>query len=597
MSCIQLLFFPCHRKKKIVNTSYEWPPIQEMGTLLQGAILSKYGKVEMKDFEIILAAVTSIILFVFGLDNFSKEVQRITGERFRKFLGRATKFSGIGLLIGAIVTAFIQSSSATSVIAISLVNAGVLSFKNSVSIIFGSNIGTTITAQLVAFKLTAFAPIFIILGFFLSLTRSRYSVFAKSLFYFGFVFFSLNLISMTLSPLQNDSRLIEFLTLPQNALLGVLVGALITAVVQSSSVTTGLAIIFTQQGLMGLENAIPILMGSNIGTTVTALMSVINMDIAAKKTALAHFLFNLGGVLIFLPLVIYWGSDFPLFSKDPAIALANFHLAFNLISSLAFMAILRPFTALIDKIMGEGKMDFQRIDLHFFNSKENFSHIENMLELNLNYAYSFIQETYNVVTLSIETNYKGVYETAKKRIEYFDFFRSELLAFFSSFIGSCNNEREVSSLVSVMSKYEYLFQIHDSVRDITNIKETLDENYIELKSDILLIVREISSETLSLFEKISTQDLDIKEKRELKKKLLDFQLDLEKNNKNILKFMAMPERKDAGAILHLITYSQRLKDKLVHYQSLNEENRSKIKDGENSKDMEDIAKSEETSES
>jgi phosphate:Na+ symporter len=266
----------------------------------------------MKDFQIIVAAATSIILFVFGLENFSKEIQKISGESFRKFLASATKYTSLGILIGAVVTAFIQSSSATSIIAISLVNAGVLSFKNSVGIILGSNIGTTVTAQLVAFKLTAFAPAFIILGFLLNFIKSKYSVFAKSLFYFGFVFFTLNLISSTLVPLQNDERLIGYLSANHSPLFGVIIGFLITALVQSSSVTTGLAIIFTQQGLMSLENAIPVLMGANIGTTVTALISIINMDIAAKKTALAHFIFNLGGVLIFLPLVWWFGKDFPL---------------------------------------------------------------------------------------------------------------------------------------------------------------------------------------------------------------------------------------------------------------------------------------------
>jgi len=129
-----------------------------------------------------MAGLTAVILFVFGLENFSKEIQRISGERFRKSLSRVTTIPIVGVVIGAVVTAIIQSSSATSVITIGLVNAGVLSFKNSVGIIFGSNIGTTITAQLVAFKLTAFAPIFIILGFALSLIRSRYSVFGKAIF-------------------------------------------------------------------------------------------------------------------------------------------------------------------------------------------------------------------------------------------------------------------------------------------------------------------------------------------------------------------------------------------------------------------------------
>lgn len=527
----------------------------------------------MKDFEIVLAAVTSVILFVFGLENFSKEVQRITGEKFRKFLAIATKFSGVGLIIGAVVTAFIQSSSATSVMAIGLVNAGVLSFKNSIGIIFGANIGTTITAQLVAFKLTSFAPVFIIFGFLLSFVKSKYSIFGKSIFYFGFVFFSLNLISASLEPLQSDIRLINTLTQQHNPLIGVLVGILITAVVQSSSVTTGLAIIFTQQGLMSLENAIPILMGANIGTTVTALISVINMDIAAKKTALAHFLFNVGGVIIFLPALYYWGSGFPLFSNDPAIELANFHLIFNVVSSFAFLAILKPFTALIDKIMGEGKMDFQRFDLSFFKQEDDFAQIEEKLQAGLDYAYSFVQENYNLITLSIETNYKGVYDAAKKRIEYFEFFRAELLSHFSSLIGNSTNDIETAVLVKVMERYEYIFQIHDSVKDIAIIKKTIEENYIELKSDILLVVRGISSETLSLFEQVLKKDLEEKEKEDLTRKISQFQLDLVKHNKTILKIMSLPDRKDAGAILYLITYSQRLKDKLVHYKRLLDESK------------------------
>jgi len=522
----------------------------------------------MEGFQVILAAITSIILFVFGLENFSKEVQRITGEKFRKFLARATRFSGVGLLIGAVVTAFIQSSSATSVIAISLVNAGVLSFKNSVGIIFGANIGTTITAQLVAFKLTAFAPVFIILGFLLSFIKSKYSIFAKSLFYFGFVFFTLNLISATLAPLQNDERLVQFLMQPQNAFLAVLTGAIITAVVQSSSVTTGLAIIFTQQGILSLENAIPILMGANIGTTVTALIPIINMDIAAKKTALAHFLFNLGGVVIFLPIVVLWGYKFSELSDDPAIALANFHLIFNLVSSLAFLLALKPFVALIEKIMGEGKMDFQRFDLSSINAKSDFTAIEKKLAENQHYAFTFIQETYNLVTLSLETNYKSIHEAARKRIEYFEFFRGELLGFFSSFIGERSHDKEMEKMIEIMNRYEYLFQIHDSVKDITGIKDSIDEHYIDLKSDILMIVREISSETLSIFDQVSKDTLQTSEEQEFKKKLLEFQADLVKHNKTLLKIMSEPDRKDAATIFHLITYSQRLKDKLVHFKEL-----------------------------
>ncbi len=190
----------------------------------------------MEHLHIVMAGLTAIILFIFGLENFSAEIEQISGERFRKFLARATNLPLIGVLIGAFVTAVIQSSSATSVIAVSLVNAGVLSFKNSVGIIFGANVGTTITAQLVAFALTAFAPIFIIVGFVLSFVRSRISIFGKSIFYFGFVFFSLNLISAALEPLKHESTLVNYLVQPQNPLIAVLAGGLFTAAVQSSSV-------------------------------------------------------------------------------------------------------------------------------------------------------------------------------------------------------------------------------------------------------------------------------------------------------------------------------------------------------------------------
>ena len=214
----------------------------------------------MDHLPILMAGLTAIILFIFGLENFSTEIQQISGERFRKFLARATSIPLVGLLIGALVTAVVQSSSATSVIAVSLVNAGVLSFKNSVSVIFGANVGTTVTAQLVAFKLTAFAPLLIIAGFLLSLLKSRVSIFGKSIFYIGFVFFSLNLISTALQPLQQEPALVSYLTEPHNVFLAILAGCLFTAVVQSSSVTTGLAIIFTQQGLLSLENAVPLIL-------------------------------------------------------------------------------------------------------------------------------------------------------------------------------------------------------------------------------------------------------------------------------------------------------------------------------------------------
>lgn len=521
----------------------------------------------METLQVLVAGVTAIILFVFGLDNFSAEIQQISGDRFRRTLSRVTRFPVVGVLIGAAVTAVIQSSSATSVITISLVNAGVLSFKNSVGIIFGSNVGTTVTAQLVAFKLTAFAPVLIIAGFALSLTRSRISIFGKSIFYFGFVFFSLNLISSSLQPLQNEPALVQYLVQPQNPLLAILVGCLFTALVQSSSVTTGLAIIFAQQGLLGLENAVPLIMGANIGTTATALIAMFNMDLAAKKTALSHFLFNVGGVLIFLPVLLVFGGKLAEIEASPAIALANIHLLFNLVTSLLFLLFLHPFTRLVERLIGEGKMDFERLQIPELSADDTFESVQTGLEKNLAELLGFLQENYNLVTLSIESNYRSVQEAAAKRIEYVNFIEREYVSYFSKVVANVKEETESRELLSLITRYDYLFQIHDSIDDLFNTRQTMSRHYIELKSDVMLMVRELSSQTLALFDTIG-RAVAAGQAPDIREGAGNLQSLLAEVNRELLPLLADPDRRDAGALSNFVTYSLRLKDKLLNFADL-----------------------------
>ena len=521
----------------------------------------------MAELQILVAGLTAIILFIFGLEHFSREIENISGDRFRHFISTATRVPVVGLFLGAGVTAVIQSSSATSVIAISLVNAGVLSFKNSVGIIFGSNIGTTITAQLVAFKLTAFAPALIIAGFALSLTRTRYAIFGKSIFYFGFVFFSLQLISSALAPLQQEPALVEYLTRPQNPLLAILIGCLFTALVQSSSVTTGLAIIFTQQGLLGLENAVPLIMGANIGTTATALIAMVKMDLAAKKTALSHFLFNVGGVVIFLPVFFLFENRLADLNANPAIALANIHLVFNIGTSLVFLVLINPFTRLVETLLGEGKMDFERIEMPSQDATDNFDELQARLEENLGQLMAFQQENYNLVSLSIETNYRNVYDVSARRLEYVSFLERENVRYFSRAVSNVSDEAESRRLLTLITLYDYLFQIHDSIEDLFNTKLVIDKQYIELKSDVLLMVREISSDTLVLFDIIQKALVDRVEPK-THEQAAKLQTNIDSANRELLKLLAHPERKDAGALMSFATYSRRLKDKLLRFSKL-----------------------------
>ncbi|PLW69322.1 Na/Pi cotransporter family protein [Pseudohalioglobus lutimaris] len=523
----------------------------------------------MENLSVLFAGITAVVLFIFGLENFSKEIEKISGEQFRRSLSRATNIPLVGALIGAAVTAVIQSSSATSVITISLVNAGVLSFKNSVGIVFGANVGTTVTAQLVAFKLTAFAPLLIVVGFAISLSRSRASIFGKSIFYFGFVFFSLNLISSALQPLQNDPDIVRYLANPQNPLIAIFIGFAFTALVQSSSVTTGLAIVLTQQGLIGLENAVPIIMGANIGTTTTAMLAMFNMDLAAKKTAFSHFLFNLGGVLLFLPAFLLYGQRLNEINMEPAVALATIHLIFNLTVCLVFLLFINPFTRFVDKVIGEGRMDFERIGLPKFSADKTFDEVEAELQRDMVALCSFLQENYNLVTLSVESNYKSVHEAAEKRIAYIDFLEREYIHYFSQVVASVTDQNQSKQLLATITRFDYLFQIHDSIEDLFNVKRVLSKQYIELRSDVLLMVRELSSATLGIFDEISSGSGPANKSAVAERAHALRQL-MENVNRQLLVLLARPDRKDVGSMINFVTYSRRLADKLLNFAHLND---------------------------
>ncbi|MBN1169429.1 Na/Pi cotransporter family protein [Candidatus Micrarchaeota archaeon] len=305
----------------------------------------------MLTFDIAFAIVPGLILFLYGIENFSREIQNIAGEKFRSLLGKATNHPLKGAILGAGVTSIIQSSTATTVIVVGLVGSGVIPFTQSLGVIIGANVGSTVTAQLVAFKLTYLAPIFIFLGFLISLLGRKYSFLGKPIFYFGLVFFSLNLISAAIEPLKEDPEVIGLFAQFSNILIAIAGGFLFTLVVQSSSVTTGIVVVLVGAGLLSLEQGIPIIMGSNIGTTITSYFASINLDVFAKRAAAAHFIFNFGGVLIFLPFISGFADFVVGFGGSPAQQMANAHLLFNLISAAIFLIAIPEFENAIKRIV------------------------------------------------------------------------------------------------------------------------------------------------------------------------------------------------------------------------------------------------------
>ncbi|HIJ07307.1 MAG: Na+/Pi-cotransporter [Methanomicrobiales archaeon 53_19] len=301
--------------------------------------------------ELIFTVVPGVILFLFGIENFSKEILAVARGRFAAILGDLTTNRYKGLLLGAGITALVQSSAATTVIAINLVNAGTISFVQSLGIIIGSNIGTTITSQLVAFKLTSFGPVFIIAGFLIGLIGGRYKFLGKPLFYFGLVFFGLTLVNNGIDPYKNDPLVLELLGGIAFLPLAIFVGFLVTTAFQSSSVTTGLVVILAQQGMITMPEAIPFLLGANIGSTTTALFASRGLDLYARRAAAAHTLFNIGGVLLIIPFLVPFVNLIAWIGGTEAQQVANAHLVFNVIASGIFIIALHPFARLVIRLV------------------------------------------------------------------------------------------------------------------------------------------------------------------------------------------------------------------------------------------------------
>jgi len=302
----------------------------------------------MVPWEIVFAVVPGLILFFYGIENFSREILAVARGSFATILGRVTERPILGALLGAAVTALVQSSMATTIITVNLVNTGTLSFVQSLGIIIGSNVGTTVTAQLVAFKMTAFGQVLIPVGFLVGIFGRRYRFLGKPLFYFGLVFFSLNLISTALVPFQNDPEIIGLITEYSTLPLAILIGFLVTTMVQSSAVTTGLAVILAQQGLLTLPQAIPLLLGANIGSTTTTLIASSRMNLYSRRAAVAHFIFNLGGVLLILPFLVPFTGLVTTIGGTEAQMVANAHLTFNLITAAIFLLFIGRFGRIVE---------------------------------------------------------------------------------------------------------------------------------------------------------------------------------------------------------------------------------------------------------
>jgi len=303
-------------------------------------------------FSHLLLIGAGLVLFMFAILKLSAGMQQIFSVRIRQYIKYLVKkpFSGIG--IGALVTTIFQSSSASTVLFVSMVSAGLISFFNSLGLILGAEVGSTVTVQLVALKFTIISPLFVILGFLIwFFGKDKIKMVGEAVFYFGLLFFGFSLMGEGFVLFKDNPTILGLIREAKNPFFGILVGLVFTALIHNSAATVGILVLFAQQGFMDISSAIPIVFGANIGTTITAIMASFGAGKNAKRTAFSHFFFKFFGVLILLPFLPLYISLLQTFIKSTAQQIAIGHFLFSIVTVGIFAFLLKPFSKLMMKII------------------------------------------------------------------------------------------------------------------------------------------------------------------------------------------------------------------------------------------------------
>jgi len=304
-----------------------------------------------------LGLIGGLALFLFGLQQMTGGLKLAGGSAMRQVLSKLTRNRFSAALAGTLVTAVIQSSSVTTVLVVGFISAGVLSFANSIGVILGANIGTTITAQIIAFKITESALILVAGGLILQWMNKRQVLrhYGTILIGLGLIFLGMEAMSDATRPLRDYEPFIHAMAALRNPVAGILVGAAFTALVQSSSATTGIVIILASQKVIPLEGGIALILGANIGTCVTALLSTVGAPRAALQAATAHVIFNVAGVLVWIGFIPALGSLVESISppEDVARQVANAHTIFNIANALLFIGFTPQLARLIQRMVPE----------------------------------------------------------------------------------------------------------------------------------------------------------------------------------------------------------------------------------------------------
>lgn len=483
----------------------------------------------------VLALLGGLALFLYGMQMMSTGLEAAAGNRMKSILEKLTSNRVKGVLVGAAITAVIQSSSATTVMVVGFVNSGLMTLKQAVWVIMGANIGTTITGQLIALDIGAIAPLFAIAGvgaiMFIKSEKVHHisSIFAG----LGILFMGMDMMGAAMSPLKESEAFISLMTKFDNPLLGILVGALFTAVIQSSSASVGILQALASTGMISLSSAVFVLFGQNIGTCITAVLASIGMKVNAKRTTVIHLLFNIIGTVLFTviclvtPYVTWIEAMTP---GDPVAQIANAHTVFNIVTTLLLLPFGTHMANIAVRILPDSKKaDDEDLRLKYIRPFES-SYAIGHSAVAVSQVRDEVNRMRDMVAKNISDSFDSLVQYDEKlrkkvseREEYIDFLNKGISEYIVSLMASemnMSDSRKINGYYAIISNLERigdhavnLAEYGDDMRKWEiDFSDTVKEELNEMKAQCIAALDNLKEVTSENVERILSQAVIIEQK-------------------------------------------------------------------------------------
>ena len=434
-----------------------------------------------------------LALFLYGMQMMSTNLEAAAGSRMKQILERLTANRFLGVFVGAGITAIIQSSSATTVMVVGFVNSQLMTLKQAVWIIMGANIGTTVTGQLIALDIGAIAPLIAFAGVALILFVKQKKVqFAGGIIAgLGILFLGMGMMSAAMIPLRDSQHFVNLMTKFSNPFLGILAGAAFTAIIQSSSASVGILQALAVSGLIGLDSAVFVLFGQNIGTCITAVLASIGANRDAKRTTLIHLIFNVIGTTVFTLICLVspftqWMASFT--PDNPAAQIANVHTLFNIITTLLLLPFGTQLARISEKLLPD-KPQKTTDEERWFEDLLASEHVLGVSviarkQLNEDISRMLALAASNVETSFLAFEHRDEYELEQiqKREEEIDLYNAQLSRRISRVLAVENSPSEVNALNRMFSIIGNVERIGDHATNIDGYDRTMMERRLELSS-------------------------------------------------------------------------------------------------------------------